>query len=112
MERTMETTKHFQDQIARATTRLAHLQARELLAQQRRGARAREFMRKREAQRRNHLGQLVIAAGGEDLADGEVVAALLNYRAGHQGAEMRSRAKVQGDAHLAALATDGTSRKH
>lgn len=108
----MENTKHLHDQIARATARLAQLQARELVTQQRLETRAREVTRKREAQQRHHLGQLVIAAGGEDLADGEIVAALLNYRAGHQGAEMRSRAKVQGDAHLAAVAADSPRRKH
>lgn len=106
----METTKYLHDQIARATARLAQLQARDLVARQRREAREREVIRKREAQQRHCLGQLVIAAGGEDLADGEIVAALLNYKAGHQGADMRSRAKVQGDAHLAAQATGSAAR--
>lgn len=112
MEHAMENTKHLHDQIARATARLAQLQARDLVARQQREAREREARRKREAQQRHHLGQLVIAAGGEDLADGEIVAALLNYKAGHQGADMRSRAKVQGDAHLAAVAADSPRRKH
>ena len=108
----MENTKHLHDQIARATARLAQLQARELVARQRLEAREREAARKRQIQRRSHLGQLVIAAGGDDLADGEIVAALLNYRAGHQGTEMRGRAKVQGDAHLAAQATGSPARRH
>lgn len=105
-------TQQFHDQIARATSRLAHLQARELLAKQRADARAREATRKRAAQRRAQLGALVIAAGAEDLADGEFVAALLNYRAGHATHERRQQAKAQGDAHLAALAADSDARRH
>lgn len=108
----MESTKQLHDQIARATSRLAQLKARDLLARQRVETRERETKRKQEAKRRSHLGQLVIAAGGENLADGEVVAALLNYQEGHRSAEMRSRAKVQGDAHLAVLAADRTARQH
>lgn len=108
----MENTKHLHDQIARATARLAQLQARDLVARQREEARERETMRKRQAQHRGHLGQMVIAAGGEDLADGEIVAALLNYAAGHTTAERRQQARTQGDAHLAELAADRTSRRH
>lgn len=105
-------TKHLHDQIARATARLAQLQARELVARQRQEARAREDTRKRAAQRRAQLGQLVISAGGEDLADGEIVAALLNYRAGHSTHERRQQAKAQGDAHLAVQAIDGGAQRH
>lgn len=105
----MENTKHLHDQIARATARLAQLQARELVARQREEAREREATRKRAAQRRGHLGQLVITAGGEDLADGEIVAALLNYAAGHTTAERRQQARTQGDAHLA---TNRAIRRH
>lgn len=108
----MKNTKHLHDQIARATARLAQLQARDLVARQREEAREREATRKRAAQRRAHLGQIVISAGAEDLADGEIVAALLNYREGHRNPEARSRAKVQGEAHLAARAADSTARKH
>lgn len=99
----METTKNLHDQIARATARLAQLQARDLVARQREEAREREVARKRAARRRAHLGQIVISAGGDDLADGEIVAALLNYRAGHSTQDRRHQAKVQGEAHLAAL---------
>lgn len=108
----MESTKVLHDQIARATSRLAQLKARDLLARQRLETREREATRKHQAKRRSHLGQLVIAAGGENLADGEVVAALLNYQEGHRSSEMRSRAKVQGDAHLASLSTDSALRRH
>ena len=108
----MKNTKHLHDQIARATARLAQLQARDLVAREREEAREREATRKRAAQRRAHLGQIVISAGGEDLTDGEIVAALLNYQAGHATPERRQQAKMQGDAHLAARAADSTARKH
>lgn len=105
-------TQHLHDQISRATARLAQLQAREMVARQRMETRAREATRKREAQRRAHLGQIVISAGGEDLADGEIVAAFLNYRAGHSTPERRQQAKLQGDAHLAALAVGSATQRH
>lgn len=104
--------KQLHDQIFRATTRLAQLKARDLVARQRLETREREATRKREMKRRIHLGQLVASAGGEDLADGEIVTALLNYQEGHRNPEVRSRAKVQGDAHLAAQAADCTTRRH
>lgn len=105
-------TQHLHDQISRATARLAQLQAREMIVRQRMETRAREATRKREAQRRSHLGQIVISAGCEDLADGEIAAALLNYRAGHSTPERRQQAKLQGDAHLAALSSDNAARRH
>ncbi|TDK26218.1 hypothetical protein E2F46_06365 [Luteimonas aestuarii] len=100
------------DQINQATTRLAQLKARELMAAQREAARHRETARRNEALRRSQLGALVFAAGCEELPDGEIVAALLNYVAGHPDAEGRARARVRGDAHLAALAAGCVLRKH
>jgi hypothetical protein len=108
----MENGQHLYDRITHATTRLAQLKARELLMAQRREAREREVLKRQEALRRSQLGALVFAAGCEDLTDGEVVAALLIYREGHRDAEGRARARVQGDAHLAALAAGCTPRKH
>ena len=103
--------KHLHDQIARATTRLARLQARELLARQRADAREREAARRHEAQRRRRLGQLVIAIGGSDLTESEVVAALLRYREERQDRESRERAEAQGGAYLAALAASDALRQ-
>lgn len=105
-------TKHLHDQIARATARLAQLQARELVARQRQEARAREDTRKRASQRRAQLGQLVISAGGDDLAEGEIVTALLNYQQGHQTTDRRREARLRGEAHLAALPADSAARPH
>lgn len=108
----MGSSKQLYEQIAHATTRLAQLKARELVAAQREAARHRETARRNEALRRSQLGALVFAAGCEDLPDGEVVAALLIYREGHRDAEGRARARTQGDAHLAALAAGCVPRKH
>lgn len=108
----MESGQHLYDQITHAATRLAQLKARELLMAQRQEARDREAARRKEAHRRSQLGALVFAAGCEDLPDGEVVAALLIYREGHRDAEGRARARVRGDAHLAALAAGCAPRKH
>ena len=112
MEHAMQNTKHLHDQIARATARLAQLQARDLIARQRREAREREATRKRQTQRRAHLGQIVISAGGEDLAEGEIMMALLNYQAGHSSPERRREARIQGEAHLAQIARGDAARKH
>lgn len=101
----MENTQHLHQQIERATTRLAQLKARDLLTQQRAQAREREDQRKRQIRRRSELGQLVIDAGGKDLANGEIIAALLGYRSAHRDTVSRSQAMARGDAHLAALAT-------
>lgn len=105
-------TQHIQDRIARATARLAQLQARELLARQHREAREKQAERARTALQRTRFGQLVFDAGCEDLADGEIVAALLIYRDGHPDSEGRARARTRGEAHLAALAAGCVPRKH
>lgn len=105
-------TQHIQDRIARATARLAHLQARELVAQQRSEAREKQAERARIALRRTRFGQLVFDAGCQDLAEGEIVAALLNYRDGHPDNEGRARARTRGEAHLAAIAAGCVPRKH
>jgi len=108
----MGSTKHLYDQIAQATNRLAQLKARELLAAQREAARQRETARRNEALRKNQLGALVFAADCEDLPDGEIIAALLNYRAGHPDAEGRAKACIAGDSHLAGIAAGCVPRSH
>lgn len=108
----MGSSKHLYDQIAKATTRLAQLKARELLVAQREAARHRVTAKRQEALRRNQLGALVFAAGCGDLPDGEVVAALLMYRDGHRDEEMRARARTQGDTHLAAIAAGCEPQMH
>lgn len=105
-------TQHLHDQITRATERLAQLQAREMVVRQRMETRAREATRKREAQRRNHYGQLVIRVVGEDLADGEIVAALVHYQEAHRSPHERKLAEDQGNALLTELAAGSDPRKN
>ncbi|MDH5824221.1 conjugal transfer protein TraD [Luteimonas sp. RD2P54] len=106
----MENTQHLHQQIERATTRLAQLKARDLLNQQRAQSREREAQRKRQMRRRGELGQLVIDAGCQDLANGEIVAALLDYRSTYRDTGSRAEAMARGDAHLAAGAAEGARR--
>lgn len=63
----MTATNHYRDQIQRATERLAHLQAKELLANQRREAKAQETARREEAQRRQRVADIVFLAGAQTL---------------------------------------------
>ncbi len=105
-------TQHIHDQIARATSRLAQLQARQLLLRHREETRAREDTRRRAAAKRSDLGRVVIAAGGDDLADGEVATAVINYLQGHESLDRRKEAKVRGDTHLAAVAAHTAPRYH
>jgi len=68
-----------QDQITRATNRLAQLKARDILKQQRETAKAKEQSRRADAHRKIELGGLVIAAGAEDLDSAELVGVLLAH---------------------------------
>lgn len=105
----MENTQHLHQQIERATSRLAQLKARDLLAQQRAQAREKQALRKRQMRRRSELGQLVIDAGCQNLAGGEIVAALLGYRSAHRDTGSRAQAMARGDAHLSAVRAGSSS---
>lgn len=107
----MENTQHLHQQIERATTRLAQLKARDLLAKQRTQSKEKDAERKRLMQRRSELGQVVIDAGCAHLANGEIAAVLLDYRETNKGTEARTRAMARGDAHLAASCV-GRSSNH
>ncbi|MEA9860470.1 conjugal transfer protein TraD [Xanthomonas campestris pv. raphani] len=75
----MTATNHYRDQIQRATERLAQLQAKELLAEQRRESKAKETARREEAKRRQRVADLVFLAGAHALEDAELVGALLEH---------------------------------
>ncbi|TXI86114.1 MAG: hypothetical protein E6Q40_06770 [Cupriavidus sp.] len=66
----------FHDRIQRATQQLAQLQARELLATQRRETKAKEQAKREEARRRARVAELAFIAGGETLEDAELVGLL------------------------------------
>lgn len=75
----MTATNHYHDRIARATKRLAQLQARELVAGQRRDTRAKEAAKRERARRRHSVAGLVTLAGADGLDDAELLGALLNH---------------------------------
>ncbi|MEQ7776328.1 hypothetical protein [Xanthomonas hortorum] len=72
----MTATNHYRDQIQRATERLAQLQARELLANQRREAKAQETAKREEMKRRQRVADLVFLAGAQALDDDALLSAL------------------------------------
>lgn len=108
----MELNTHLHERIARATTRLAQRQAQELIAAQRQALRAREAARRDEGRRRKRLAELLFATGSETLDDGEIVAAMLRYRAECRDAGLRSEAKQLGEAYLSNLANGAAQRPH
>lgn len=72
----MKSTDHLHQQIERATSRLAQLQAQELVVEQRKAVRARADARRASERRKRLLAELVFAAGAQDLPDDEIIAAL------------------------------------
>ncbi|MBB3801922.1 hypothetical protein FHR47_002170 [Xanthomonas arboricola] len=75
----MTATNHYRDQIQRATERLAQMQAKELLANQRREAKAQETARREEMRRRQRVADLVFQTGAHALDEAELETLLLNY---------------------------------
>jgi hypothetical protein len=75
----MKSTDHLHQQIARATSRLAQLQAQELVVEQRKAVRARAEARRTIERRKRRLAELVIEAGAQDLQDEEIVASLSQH---------------------------------
>lgn len=96
----MKATEQLTAQIARSTQRLAQLQARELIAQQRNEAKDRAAVRRDDAHRRDVMGGLVIASGCSDLPPGEIVGALLAYRSKTTDPGQRQHHRMQGEQHL------------
>lgn len=86
----MTATNHYRDQIQRATERLAQLQAKELLANQRREAKAKETAKREEIKRRQRVADLVFLAGAHALDDEELESLLREHVNGkHQSPEGR-----------------------
>ncbi|TKA14722.1 MULTISPECIES: hypothetical protein [Xanthomonas] len=75
----MTATNHYRDQIQRATERLAQLQAKELLANQRREAKAQETARREEMRRRQRVADLIFQTGAHALDEAELETLLLNH---------------------------------
>lgn len=108
----MELNTHLHERIARATTRLAQLQAQELVTAQRKALRAREAARRSEARRRKRLAELLFATGSEALEDGEIVTAMLRYQAECREAGVRSEAQQLGEAYLSNRTSGISQRAH
>lgn len=87
---------HYHERIARATERLAQLQAKCLLASQRQAARAKQEQRRIEARRRKRVAEIVFGVGAQALDDSEIARALLQFldkrndSAAKEAAEQRS----------------------
>ncbi|WP_340650051.1 hypothetical protein [Pseudoxanthomonas winnipegensis] len=77
----MTATSHYHDRIARATERLAQLQAKELLADQRRESRLRKEAKRDEIQRRQRVANLIFSTGAHGLPDAELEALLRGHMA-------------------------------
>lgn len=90
---------HYHERIARATERLAQLQARGLLAIQREAAKAKQAQRREDARRRKRAAEIVFAVGCHHLDDAELAGALLSFL--ESAAETREGARLTGEAFLA-----------
>ncbi|UXB25621.1 hypothetical protein K7567_07655 [Stenotrophomonas maltophilia] len=81
----MTATNHCHNRIARATERLSQLQAKELLAHQRREAKAQETAKREEMKRRQRVADPVFLTGAHSLDDTELEALLINHMKARAG---------------------------
>lgn len=93
----MSTTDHYLERIARATKRLAQLQARDLLAQQRRDTKSKDLERRVQAKRRKRIADLAILAGADKIDDDELLGALSNHMHARAESSVREAAVMQGN---------------
>ncbi|MBB3798627.1 hypothetical protein FHY17_002877 [Xanthomonas arboricola] len=103
------TRKHAEE---RATERLAQLQARELLAQQRQVVKIKETRRREEAKRRTRVAELVFLAGAESLEDTELVGALLAHVGNRSDAAIRNQASSLGTLRMAISSANESHSTH
>lgn len=96
----MTATEHYRDQIRRATERLTQLQARTLLAHQRREAKAHGKAKREEMKRRQRVAELVFLAGAHALDDEEIVGALLEHTARRNDESIRELIHATGSERL------------
>jgi len=96
----MTATNQYRDQIGRAMERLAQLQAKEVLANQRREAKAQETAKREEMKRRQRVADLVFLAGAQTLDDAELVGALLEHTVRRNDQNMRELIHAKGSERL------------
>ncbi len=99
----MQQTDHLHSKIARATTRLAQLQAQDLIAAQRKALRDRQQARRDSERRKRRLAELVIAAGAPDLPDAEVTGALAHSGRERRDHNLQQQADLSGQRLLEAM---------
>ncbi|WP_295964780.1 hypothetical protein [uncultured Xanthomonas sp.] len=75
----MSAIDHYQDRIARATERLAQLQARDLLARQKRESKAKDQEKREQARRRQRIIAIITSIGADKLDDEELAGCLRGY---------------------------------
>lgn len=101
-----------QDQISRATNRLAQLKAREMLKERSTQTRLRSRARREDAHRKILLGGLVIAAGADQMDDeGTLVGLLLDARERLKSPDYRQQARERGIQHLEARRTESKATR-
>lgn len=96
----MTALNHYHDRIQRATQQLAQLQARELLASQRRDLKAKKKSKRDEIHRRSRVAELVFLSGTEALEDAELLGALLLHQERRKDPTIAGSAKSVGSERL------------
>jgi hypothetical protein len=103
-------TSQYHDRIQRATQQLAQLQARELLASQRREIKARENAKRQDKRRRERVAELVFLTGAQSLDDAELVGALLMHAERRRDSEIRTEAHALGTLRMTELESNPRNR--
>jgi len=86
----MSEKSHYHERIHRDTQQLAQLQAKELLASQRRDAQAKKEAKRDELRRRAQVAEIVFQAGARELPDMELAALLTKHMANRCSSETRA----------------------
>ncbi|CAD0331505.1 conjugal transfer protein TraD [Xanthomonas hortorum pv. gardneri] len=108
----MSATNHYHDRIHRATERLAQLQAKELLANQRQAVKTKETQRREEAKRRTRVAEIVFLAGAEALEDNELLGALLAHVENRNDHATRNHASSLGALRMAITSAEEGRKTH
>ena len=96
----MRSTSHLHEEINRATSRLAQLKARELMAAQRKIDRERVVTRRHVARRRKRLADLVILADADQWPDALLVGVLCHYTSKSLPADLQESLQRMGEERL------------
>ena len=106
----MAAQNHYHDRIQRATQQLAQLQARELLASQRRDSKAKQKAKRDEARRRARIAELAFLAGAQSLDDAEFVG-VLRQHIENRNSHLKQQASEVGTIWLVAISS-GANPQH